>query len=179
MRPSTYRRQIGGFTGYFSSENKKFFSWPLQYTRRHFAVLHSQTKKSFSLSTSLHSRATAQRPIHTGLDNSGWVLFIQSIDAFRVKQIRNPPESDVLRICADTSGPGGPRALYNFLQSDAMLKVGRITHGLLICFDTARCNPIEKHANPRTNISDAKKYKSPLGNLYFFQQAIPDYSSAL
>ena len=135
--------------------------------------------KKFGLTCKVLTGPPSQRPIHTGIDNSVWVLFIQSIDAFRVKQIRNPPESDVLRICVDTSAPGGPRALYNFLQSDAMLKVGRITHGLLICFDTARCNPIEKHANPRTNISDAKKYKSPLGNLYFFQQAIPDYSSAL
>lgn len=136
MRPSTYRRQIGGFTGYFSSENKKFFSWPLQYTRRHFAVLHSQTKKSFSLSTSLHSRATAQRPIHTGLDNSGWVLFIQSIDAFRVKQIRNPPESDVLRICADTSGPGGPRARW-WRSTEKLTNISPVKvyfcFGLMVC----------------------------------------------
>ena len=129
--------------------------------------------KKFGLTCKVLTGQPAQRPIHTGIDNSVWVLFIQSIDAFRVKQIRNPPESDVLRICVDTSAPGGPRALYNFLQSDAMLKVGRITHGLLICFDTARCNPIEKHANPRTNISDAKSTSPHWETCTFFSRQSP------
>lgn len=159
MRPSTYRRQIGGFTGYFSSENKKFFSWPLQYTRRHFAVLHSQTKKSFSLSTSLHSRATAQRPIHTGLDNSGWVLFIQSIDAFRVKQIRNPPESDVLRICVDTSAPGGPRALYHVFR--AWTEICRAVHIQHVSLDTVLYRSIEKSFKSWINIAKEKTAQAP------------------
>lgn len=105
--------------------------------------------KKFGLTGKVLTGQPAQRPIHTGIYNSVWVLFIQSIDAFRIKQIRNPPESDVLCICADTSGPGGPRALYHIFR--VKIEICREVHIQHVPIDTVLRRSIEKCFAPWIN----------------------------